>query len=81
MKCPDLRVKAVAYLRSEVDRVCHRPHKLSFPAKVVAESVGGYAGTLGLVANQVAADLRAMGIECRYHRNRSPTLFVLDLPL
>ena len=80
MKSADLRVKAVVYLRTEVDRVLHRPHKLSFPAKVVAESAGGYAGTLGLVANQVASDLQAIGIDCSYHRNRSPTLFVIDLP-
>jgi len=79
MKCPELRVKAVAYLRSEVDRIICRPHKLSFPAKVVADAVGGYAGTIGLVADQVVFDLQATGIDCMYDRNKRPTAFSINL--
>lgn len=80
MKCTDLRVKAVAYLRAEVERVLKRPHKLIFSAKVVSEAVGGYAGTLGLIADQVVSDLRASDIDCCYYRNQSPKIFVIDLP-
>jgi hypothetical protein len=79
MNIPDTRVNSVRFLRDEAAKVKKRPHQLKFSAKHVSSAIGGYAGTLGKVADEVAADLSAMGIPCRYYRNRKPTVFVLDL--
>jgi hypothetical protein len=79
MNMLDVRTSAVRFLRSEAAKVKKRPHQLAFSAKDVSVAVGGYAGTLGKVADEVAADLSVMGIPCRYYRNRKPTVFVLDL--
>ena len=79
MKHAELRVEAVRFLRREASHIRRRPHQLIFPAKVVAEGAGGYAGALGHVAEEVAADLQAMGIACRYDKSSNPKRFVLDL--
>jgi hypothetical protein len=79
MKHAELRVEAVRFLRTEALNIRHRPHQLVFPAKAVAESFGGYAGALGHVADKVAADLRAMGIACKYDSAPNPKVFILDL--
>jgi hypothetical protein len=79
MNMLDIRTSSVRFLCTETTKVKERPHQLMFSAKYVSSAVGGYAGTLGKVADQVAADLSAMGIRCRYCKNRKPTVFLLDL--
>lgn len=79
MNEPTLRLYAVRFIAAEAGKIVKRPHQLSFPAKHVADKIGGYAGTLGKVADEVAADLCASGIQCAYYRNRRPTVFVIDL--
>lgn len=77
MKDITLRKKAVDYLACEYAKIHQPDHMVSLPTKHVSEVVGGYAGSLGRVANQVVQDLVAMGIDCRYDRKSSPTVFIL----
>ena len=77
MKNADLRVHAVAYLKRKAAEIKHGSHELTYSAKHISSEVGGYAGALGQIADEVAGDLRAMGIDCTYFRNRKPTVFVL----
>ncbi len=79
MKNADLRVHAVKYLKAESDKILNRPHELTYSAKQVSMAVGGYAGALGQIADEVVADLKAMAIPCKYLKNRKPTVFVLSL--
>ena len=79
MKNADLRVQAVRYLKAEAEKIRRRPHELTYSAKQVSAAVGGYAGALGQVADEVANDLKAMGVLCTYFRNRKPTVFVLTI--
>lgn len=79
MKNVDLRVKAAAFLASEAKKIMNRPYKLTFSAKQVSSAVGGYAGALGQIAEDVADDLIAMGFPCNYYRNQKPTVFVITV--
>jgi hypothetical protein len=79
MKNTDLRVLAVQFLRKEAAQIQKRPHQLVYSAKMVSSSVGGYAGNLGHIAEQIVSDLTASGINCIYRRDRTRKEFVLSL--
>lgn len=75
MKQPELKRKAADWLESESKKHKTRPQK--FTPKEVADSVGGYAGTLGNVASEVVEELAARGIKARYVRQGTKCFFEL----
>lgn len=79
MNIVDIRVNAVLYLSNEVSKIKSRPHILEYSAKQVSVAIGGYAGTLGKVATEIAQDMSAMGIKCSYIRTSKPCKFVMNI--
>lgn len=77
MKNPELRNLAVDFLATEYKKLQLPNYERPYPAKFVADAVGGYAGAIGKVATQIVSDLRAMGIRCNYDNNVTPKMFVL----
>lgn len=75
MKNMELRILCVDWLWSQQSIICSRPY--SFPAKIVAEKVGGYAGAVGMVAEEVITELTARGISIRYVRTPRVCYFEL----
>lgn len=71
----ELKRKAVEWLESESKKYKTRPQ--SFTPKEVADSVGGYAASLGKVASAVAEELNTRGISTRYLRPGNKRFFEL----
>lgn len=77
MKNSELRNLAVDFLAKEYARLQQPGYERPYPAKFVADAVGGYAGAIGKVAAHIVSDLRAMGIKCDYDSSTTPRKFVL----
>ena len=75
MKNIEMKNLSVNWLFSQQSIVCSRPY--SFTAKIVADAVGGYAGAVGKIADEVITELTARGISIRY--NRTPTVCYFEL--
>ncbi len=75
MKKDELKRKAIAWLESKSKEFKTRPH--SFSPKEVADAVGGYAGSLGKVADAVVDELLSRNINIRYLRSGNKRSFDL----
>lgn len=71
----ELKTLAIAWIHKRSRDLKTRPYSIS--AKEVAEAVGGYAGSVGRVAEEVVAELESQGLLIRYARNASPRRFEL----
>jgi len=77
MKNSELRNLVVNFLATEHKKLQLPDYERPYPAKFVADAVGGYAGAIGKVATQIVSDLWAMGIRCSYDSTTTPKRFML----
>jgi hypothetical protein len=75
MRNKELKNLCVNWLYGQNSVVCSRPY--SFTAKEVADAVGGYAGSVGKVADEVVKELMARGIFIHYNRTPKSCYFEL----
>lgn len=76
MKDTELRNKVIAFLEKEAAKCKTFPQM--FTAQETAEAVGGVATRIGVISNDVVAELSARGINIRYEKTTTSRRFVIS---
>lgn len=71
----ELKTLAISWIYKRSREIKTRPYCIS--AQEVAKAVGGYAGSVGRVADDVVAELELQGLLIRYVRGVRPCRFEL----
>jgi len=71
----ELKTLAISWILKRSRDFKTRPYSIT--AKEVADAVGGYAGSVGRVADDVVAELKSQGLSVRYVRGARTCRFEL----
>jgi hypothetical protein len=71
----ELKTLAISWIYQRSRGLKTRPYGIS--AQEVAKAVGGYAGSVGRVADDVVTELELQGLPIRYVRGARPCRFEL----
>lgn len=71
----ELKSLAISWIHKRSGDLKTRPYSIS--AQEVAKAVGGYAGSVGRIADDVVAELEGQGLAVRYVRGSRPCRFEL----